>query len=120
MDFLRHLIRFAVSALVLLVVGWLVPGFTLAGYWSAFLAAVVIALIGWAIESLMGPRVSPYSRGFVGFIVSALVIYVTQFVISGFRVTLLGALLAALVIGIVDWFAPAKPRIAQSEEARRD
>jgi len=120
MDFLRHVIRFAVSALVLLVVGWLVPGFTIAGYWSAFLAALVIALIGWAFEAFMGPRISPYSRGFVGFIVSALVIYLTQFLISGFRVTLIGALLAALVIGIVDWFVPAKPRLVNSDDARRD
>lgn len=119
MDFLRHLIRFAVSALVLLIVGWLVPGFTIAGYWSAFMAALVIALIGWAIEAFMGPRISPYSRGFVGFIVSALVIYVTQFVISGFHVSLIGALLAALVIGIVDGFIPAKPRLATSDQIHK-
>ncbi|RKD25143.1 hypothetical protein BEP19_03755 [Ammoniphilus oxalaticus] len=115
MNILRHIIRFAVSALVLLIVGWLVPGFTLAGYWTAFVAAVIIALIGWGLEAMMGPRVSPYSRGFVGFIVSAIVIYVTQFFISGFRVTILGALLAAIVIGVVDWFAPAKPRLADPD-----
>jgi putative membrane protein len=116
MTIIRHSIRFAVSALVLLVVGWIVPGFNLAGFWSAFVAAVIIAVIGWGIEALMGPRVSPYSRGFIGFAVSALVIYMTQFFIAGFRVTLIGALLAALVIGLVDWFVPAKPRFAATEE----
>jgi hypothetical protein len=32
----------------------------------------------------------------------------TQYVVSGFRVTILGALLASLVIGIIDLFIPIK------------
>ncbi|WP_134702741.1 phage holin family protein [Ammoniphilus sp. YIM 78166] len=113
MTIMRHLIRFAVTAIVLLIVGWMVPGFQLVGFWSAFMAAILISLIGWGIEALMGPRISPYSRGLVGFIVSAVVIYFTQFFLAGMRVTILGAILAALVIGIADLFVPAKPRIAQ-------
>lgn len=119
MTIIRHLIRFAVSALVLLLVGWIVPGFQVVGYWSAFLAAIIIAAIGWGIEAFMGPRISPYSRGFIGFIVSAIVIYFTQFFIAGVRVTIIGALLAAIVIGIVDLFVPAKPRLAQEDKVGR-
>lgn len=117
MTIMRHLIRFAVTAIVLLIVGWMVPGFQLVGFWSAFLAAILIALIGWGIESFMGPRISPYSRGLVGFIVSAVVIYFTQFFLAGMRVTILGAILAALVIGIADLFVPAKPRFAQNDKS---
>jgi putative membrane protein len=116
MTIMRHLIRFAVTAIVLLIIGWMVPGFQLIGFWSAFLAAILIAAIGWGIEAFMGPRISPYSRGLVGFIVSAVVIYFTQFFLAGMRVTILGAILAALVIGIADLFVPAKPRFAQKEK----
>ncbi|RXT06525.1 phage holin family protein [Ammoniphilus sp. CFH 90114] len=115
MTLLRHFIRFAVTAIVLLLVGWIVPGFQVVGFWTAFLAAIIIAAIGWGIEAFMGPRLSPYSRGFIGFIVSAVVIYFTQFFLAGLRVTLIGAILAAIVIGIADLFVPAKPRFAGGE-----
>lgn len=106
MNFLGHVVRFIVSALVLIVVGWLVPQFSVGGFGSALLLALVIALLGWAIEGIFGKGVSPFGRGIVGFLVSALVIWLAQFIISGVSVSIIGALLAALVIGIVDLFIP--------------
>jgi putative membrane protein len=64
---IRHIIRFIVAAFVLLIMAWLIPGLTIVGFWTAFLAALIIAGIGWAIEALLGARISPYSRGFFGF-----------------------------------------------------
>jgi putative membrane protein len=108
MTILRHVVRFIVAAIVLMFVGYLVPGFTVNNFWTALIAALVIAAIGWGVEAIFGDRISPYNRGIVGFLVSAVVIYVTQFFVSGFRVTVLGALLASLVIGIIDLFIPIK------------
>ena len=108
MTIMRHIVRFIVAAVVLMFVGFLVPGFSVSSFWTAFLAAVVIALLGWVVEAMFGDRISPYNRGIIGFLVSAVVIYLTQFIVSGFRVTILGALLASLVIGIIDLFIPIK------------
>lgn len=108
MTILRHVIRFVVAAVVLMFVGFLVPGFSVNNFWTALIAAVVIALLGWIVEAFFGDRISPYNRGIVGFLVSAAVIYLTQFVVTGFYVTILGALLASLVIGIIDLFIPIK------------
>ncbi|MGG3281967.1 phage holin family protein [Paenibacillus solani] len=106
MQFLGHVVRFIVAALVLMVVGWIVPQFSIGGFGSALLLALVIALIGWAIEGIFGKKVTPFGRGIVGFLVSALVIYIAQFIVGDVRVSVLGALLAALVIGIIDLFIP--------------
>ena len=106
LDFLGTIVRFVVSALVLMFVGFLVPGFAPLGFLNALLAAIVIAALGWVIEATMGQRVSPFGRGIVGFIIAALVIWATQFFVPGMQVTVLGAILAALVIGIVDLFVP--------------
>ncbi|SET87370.1 phage holin family protein [Paenibacillus sp. NFR01] len=106
MRFLAHLVRFIVAAIVLLVVGWIVPQFEVGGFWSAFFLALVIALLGWIVEGIFGKKTTPFGRGIVGFLVSALVIWVAQFIVSGVSVTILGALLAALVIGIIDLFLP--------------
>ncbi len=107
---LGTIVRFVVSALVLMFIGFIVPGFHISGFWTAVLAAIVIAFIGWVFERLFGPRISPYGRGLVGFIVGAVVIFLAQAVVPGMRVSILGALLASLIIGIVDLFVPTAMR----------
>ncbi|MFD0872338.1 Membrane protein of uncharacterised function [Chlamydia abortus] len=117
-SFFAHLIRFVVSALVLMVVGWIVPNFAVGGFWSAFFLALVIALAGWIIEGIFGKRITPFGRGIVGFLVSALIIWLAQFVVGGVSVTILGAILAALVIGIIDLFIPIATPFDRGGRAR--
>jgi putative membrane protein len=106
MQILGTIVRFIVSAIVLMVVGYLVPQFTAGGFWSALMLALVIAVLGWIIEGIFGKRVTPFGRGIVGFLSSALVIWLAQFVVGNVHATIMGALLAALVIGIIDLFIP--------------
>lgn len=107
---LKSIIRFIVSAIVLLIVGYLVPGFSVAGFWGALISAVVIAVLGYIVEALLGKNISPRSRGIVGFVVAAIVIYISQFVVPTIHATVLGALIAAFVIGLVDAFIPTELR----------
>lgn len=120
MQFLGHVVRFIVAALVLMVVGWIVPQFSVGGFGSALLLSLVIALIGWAIEGIFGKKVTPFGRGIVGFLVSALVIYVAQFVVGGVSVSVLGAILAALVIGIIDLFIPVSTPFEAGKSRNND
>ena len=106
MQFLGHVVRFVVAAIMLMIVGWLVPNFTVGGFWSALVLALIIALFGWILEGIFGRSITPFGRGIVGFLTSALVIWLAQFVVDGVRATIIGAILAALVIGIVDLFIP--------------
>ncbi len=108
MQWLGIIIRFVVSALVLIVASWLSPGFVVrGGFVGALIAAVVIAVLGYAAEALLGERISPQSRGLVGFLTAAVVIYVAQFIIPNLlSVSLVGALVSAFIIGLIDAFVP--------------
>jgi putative membrane protein len=106
MTLIGTIVRFVVSAIVLMVVGMLVPGFSRMTFASALLAALVIAAIGWVLEMLFGRRISGFGRGIIGFLTGVAVIYLTQWFVPGMRVTLIGAILAALVIGLIDLFIP--------------
>jgi putative membrane protein len=88
----------------------IIPGFRTLSFTSALLAAVVIAAVSYLIELVLGRNISPYAHGVVGFLVSAIVIYITQFIVPGMSVSIIGALLASLVIGIIDLFIPTKVR----------
>lgn len=108
---LSLIIRFVVSAFVLLIVSWLLPGLSVAGFTGALIAAVVITALGYAAEKLLGEKATPQARGFAGFISAALVIYLTQFIVPGsINVSIIGALLASVVIGLVDAVVPTSLR----------
>ncbi|MCL6581914.1 MAG: phage holin family protein [Firmicutes bacterium] len=109
-SWLGVVVRFVVSALVLLFLGAVLPGFRVAGFVNALIAAVAIAAIGYIVEAVLGERVSPQSRGVVGFVTAAVVIYVAQYFVPTMRVTILGALLASLVIGVIDAIVPTELR----------
>ncbi|WAH38002.1 phage holin family protein [Alicyclobacillus dauci] len=108
MNWIRTIIRFIVSALVYRFVAFLVPGFAIANFGSALLTAIVVALVGWGVEALLGRRVTRYSRGIVGFIVSVVVLYVAQWIVPGMSVSVGGAIIASIVIGIIDMLLPVE------------
>ncbi len=101
-------VRFVVSALVLIVVSWLAPGFVVrGGFTGALIAAAVIAVLGYVAEALLGDRISPQNRGIVGFLTAAVVIYLAQFIIPDMlSVSLVGALITAFVVGLIDAVVP--------------
>ena len=108
MDWLRTIIRFVVAALVLMFIGAIVPGFRTLNFVSALLAAVVIAGISYLIEVVLGRDISPirpWSGGIPCFRRGNL--YYTIYC-SGMSVSIIGALLASLIIGLIDLFIPAK------------
>lgn len=102
------IIRFIVNAIVLLVVSYIVPGFFVAGFWAALFAAIVISILDYAVEAIFRIDASPFGRGLSGFIVAAVIIYLTQYVVGGVSVSILGALIAALVIGLVNMIIPGR------------
>jgi putative membrane protein len=104
------IVRFIVSAIVLMLVGYITPGFSAMGFTTALIAAIVIAGLAYVTEMLLGKNVSPFGRGGVGFIISAAVIFLAQYVVPGMQVSIIGALIAAFLIGVVDAFIPTMLR----------
>lgn len=103
------IIRFVVAALVLMVTAYFVPGFKIrGGFTSALIGALVIAAADFLIEKLFRFDASPLGRGISGFLVSAAVIYFAQYFVPGMEVSLLGAVVGALVIGLIDTILPTR------------
>ena len=105
---MRWLGRFVVVAVILMIVSFFTPGFSISGLWSFLIAAVVISLLDFFLEALMKVDASPFGKGLKGFILSAVILYVAQFLVPNMSVTILGAILGALAIGILDAVFPAR------------
>ncbi len=105
---LRWAGRLILVAIILGITSFLTPGFSIYGLWSYLIAAVVITVLDYFVEAFMGVDASPFGKGKKGFIIAAVIIYVAQFLVPNMRVSLLGAILAALVIGVIDAVFPSR------------
>jgi len=102
------LVKWLVGSIVLAVTAFLTPGFTISGIWPLILAAAAIAILDYLVERILGVDATPFGRGFTGFIVSAVIIYVVKYFVAGYDVTILGAIVGALVYGIISLLIPGK------------
>lgn len=102
------LIRVLVTAIVVAIAAYFTPGFTIDSMWSLLLAAVVIGVLDHLIQRFTGINASPFGRGIAGFLVAAIILYVTKFIVPGFNVSVWGAIIGALVIGVVDAIIPGR------------
>lgn len=105
---LRWVGRLLVIAIILSIVSFLTPGFTINGLWSFLLAALVISVLDYIVEMFMKVDAAPFGKGFKGFIISAIIIYAAQFLVPNMDVSIIGAVLGALAIGILDAIFPVR------------
>ena len=100
--------RLVLTAVILGITSFFTPGFSINGLWSYLLAAIVISVIDYLVESFMGVDASPFGKGIKGFVIAAVILYLAQFLVPNMSVSIWGAILAALVIGIVDAVMPGR------------
>ncbi len=98
--------RLVASAVVLAITAFFTPGFTINSFWTLAIAAVVLTVMDYLIIKFTGLHASPFGKGFVGFALAAIVLYVTQFFVAGYSISWMAAIIGALIYGVVDYFIP--------------
>jgi uncharacterized membrane protein YvlD (DUF360 family) len=98
------------GAVVIKIVSSLNLGLWVRGFATAFIAAVVITVVGIAIRSFLAAIGVPNPGGIVGFferlIVAAVLLMIADKLLSGLTVhEFKGALIAALAIGVISWLS---------------
>jgi len=113
---MRLLLHWLLSALALLIVSYIVPGFVLTGLLAALVAAVVIGLINATLGLLLKVVTFPLTvltLGLFWLVINALMLelasaIVPGFHISGFGAAFIGAIVLALVNMVLRWLMPKK------------
>jgi putative membrane protein len=100
------LLHWLLSALSLLIVAHIVPGFQVAGFGTALLASVVIGLVNGTLGLLLKIITLPVSIltfGLFFFVINALMIKMAASIVPGFHVLGFGAaLLGAIVLALLN------------------
>ena len=100
--------RLVTAAIVLAITAFFTPGFHINNIWSLAAAAIVLTVIDYLITKFTGLHASSFGKGFVGFVLSAIVLYVTQYFVAGYTVSWMAAIVGAIVYGVVDYFLPGE------------
>ena len=98
--------RLVAAAVVLAITAFFTPGFTINNIWALAIATVVLAVMDYLISKFTGIQASPFGKGFVGFALAAITLYVTQFFVAGYSISWMAAIIGALIYGVVDYFLP--------------
>ena len=103
--------RLVTAAIVLAVTAFFTPGFTINNIWTLAIAAIVLTVIDYLIVKFTGLQASPFGKGFVGFVLAAITLYVTQFFVAGYSISWMAAIIGAVIYGIVDYIIPGEQQM---------
>ena len=103
--------RLIASAIVLAITAFLTPGFTINNIWTLAIAAIILTIMDYLIVRFTGLHASPFGKGFVGFALAAITLYVTQFFVAGYSISWIAAIIGALIYGVVDYFIPGNQQM---------
>lgn len=99
------------AAVVLAITAFFTPGFSINNIWTLIIAAVVLTVIDYLVTKFTGLHASPFGKGFVGFALAAITLYVTQFFVAGYYISWIAAIIGALIYGVVDYFIPGEQKM---------
>ena len=100
--------RLFTSSVILAITAFFTPGFSINNIWTLIIAAVVLSLIDYGITRMTGLHASPFGKGFVGFALAAFTLYIVRFLVPGYYISWIAAIVGALIYGIVNYFMPGE------------
>lgn len=98
--------RMIAAAAVLAVTAFFTPGFTINNIWALAIATIILSVMDYLIAKFTGIGVSPFGKGFVGFALAAITLYLTQFFVAGYSISWMAAIIGALIYGVIDYLIP--------------
>lgn len=106
-NFKELIIRTIATMAVVFITAKLTPFFEVGnGLMSLFWAALSISIVQYVIVGLLGFGKSRTAQAGTGFLTTAVILYLAGMVSDSISITIVGALIGALLIGIVDAIIP--------------
>lgn len=100
--------RFIVAAIILGVTAFFTPGFSINNIWSLAIAAIVLTVMDYLIIKFTGLHAMAFGKGFVGFVLAVITLYVTQYFVAGYSISWFAAIVGALIYGVIDYIIPGE------------
>lgn len=105
---MRIIINWLVSALVILIAAYLLPGVHVENLFVAFIVAIVLGILNAIIKPVLVLLTLPLTFATLGlfiFVINAVLVLLATIIVHGFQVdNFWWALLFSIVVSLLNWF----------------
>ncbi len=100
--------RLITAIIILGITAFFTPGFSSSSIWIIALAVFLLAVLDFTISTFTALFTHPIVKGIIGFVLCAITLYIVQYLVTGYTISWIAALLGALVYAIVDYMLPSE------------
>ena len=102
----QFILKYISSTSILSITTIFTPNFHIDSFPILLLSSLVIVLLDYMLGIVTDMHDKAYSRGFISFITAAIIIYITQFIVIGYYISIPSSLIAAAIYGVISGFIP--------------
>lgn len=102
----QNIIKFIISLSIFIFTVFLTPNFDISNIYILFISAFFVIVLDYLVSTITGIHDYPLGRGTVGFFSCIVIIYATQFFISGYYISIISSIIAALIYSLVAYTLP--------------
>ncbi len=109
--FKQMAIRFLTSLSIFALTVFFTPNFQISSFSILILSSITIIVLDYLMSIITGIHDIALGRGIVGFTSASIIIYITQFFVDGYYISIISSLIAAAIYGVIDYFLPNEIKI---------
>lgn len=106
--FIQIFIRLITSLSIFTFTVFLTPNFNVANIYILFISAFFVMILDYLVSTITGIHDYPIGRGIVGFFSCIVILYATQFFISGYYISIMSSIIGSLIYCVIDFALPNK------------
>lgn len=100
------LVKWISAIVILLITSFFTLNFNMSASYLLILSALCLVILDYIVSTLSGIHDIPLYRGIVSFVAASIIIYMTQFLISGFYISMITTIIASLMYAVIQYFLP--------------
>lgn len=104
----QFVIKILVAISIFTLTVFFTPNFNISSFPILILSSLFIICLDYLMSVITGIHDMPIGRGIVGFTSASIFIYITQFFVAGYSISLLSSFIAAAIYGVVCYMVPNK------------
>lgn len=103
----KQLLVKVISAIVILLITSLFTlNFNISSFPFLILSALSLVILDYIVSTLSGIHDIPLYRAIVSFVAALIIIYMTEFLVSGFYISMITTIIASLMYAVIQYFLP--------------
>ena len=109
--------RLITAILILGITAFFTPGFTTSSIWILALSIGILTIVDFLIDNFTKIYFHPFVKFLIGFVLSGIALFLVQYFVIGYMMSIISVFLGALVYGLVDYMLPIEEHRVQTQSA---